>query len=123
MESSLKKTNEVRRKRTMRVRKHLRGTAEKPRLCIVKTAAHIHVQLIDDEAMRTIASVSTNGKEFKTTEFNKKSKLSAEKLGTKIAELAKKKKVATCVCDRGPFKYHGVIATLADAARAAGLKF
>ena len=107
----------------MRVRKKLRGTSDKPRLCVIKSNKHIHVQLIDDEAGRTIGTAATFSKEFQNTEFSKKNKASAAKLGETIAEIAKKNDVTQVVFDRGPFKYHGILAALADSARAAGLQF
>ncbi len=109
--------------RAKRVRKHIRGTSEKPRLCVVKTNKHIGVQIIDDDKGNTIAATSTLAKEFRTTEFNRKSKAAAQQLGTAIAEKAKEKGIEKIVFDRGASKYHGVLAALADAARKAGLKF
>ena len=112
------KRAKLRSKRTMRVRKKLRGTH--PRLLVLKTNQHIHVQLIDDEKQATLASTSTMSKEFKGC---KKSKESAQKLGSKIAELALAKDVKAVVFDRGCQKYHGILKALADGARSGGLKF
>ena len=117
------KQQEIRTKRSMRVRKKLRGTRTKPRLCVIKSNKHIHVQLIDDDAGVTLGMAATFAKELKNTEFTKKNKLSAAKLGEIIAEIAKKHDVNEIVFDRGPFKYHGILAALADSARAAGLQF
>lgn len=114
---------EIRLKRAMRVRKKLRGTSAKPRLCVVKSNKHIQVQLIDDEAGKTLGTAATFAKEYCNTEFSKKNKASAAKLGEKIAEIAKGQNVTEVVFDRGPFKYHGILAALADSARAAGLQF
>jgi len=105
------------------VRKHLRGTAERPRLCVVKSNNHIEAQIIDDENGLTLGSVSTFSKENKKTEFGRKNKVSARKLGEDIAEIAKNKNIKEVVFDRGPFKYHGILAELANAARAGGLQF
>jgi large subunit ribosomal protein L18 len=121
--SQLIKMQSIRHKRAMRVRKNLRGTSLKPRLSVWKSNKHIQVQLIDDEAGHTLGTVSTFGKEFRDTEFSKKNKASAAKLGEKIAEIAKKYDVTEVIFDRGPFKYHGLLAALADSARAAGLQF
>ena len=123
MRKELLKKQKIRQTRTMRVRKKLRGTSDKPRLCVIKSNKHIHVQLIDDEAGRTIGTAATFSKEFQNTEFSKKNKASAAKLGETIAEIAKKNDVTQVVFDRGPFKYHGILAALADSARAAGLHF
>lgn len=123
MRSQTLKKQEIRRKRTLRVRKTLRGTSVKPRLCVIKSNKHIQVQLIDDEAGHTMGSTSTFAKEFRDTEFSKKNKASAVKLGEAIAEIAKKHQVTAVVFDRGPSKYHGILAALADSMRAAGLQF
>lgn len=120
MHLNLKKRNTVRKKRTMRVRKKLRGTAQRPRLSVFKSLTHIGVQLIDDESGKTLASYSTLAKEMKG---KKKSKESARMVGEKIAEAAKEKKIDQFVFDRGRLKYHGIIAELANAAREKGIKF
>lgn len=122
----IKQTQEnhkLRHRRALRVRKHLRGTSAKPRLCVVKSNCHIQVQLIDDEKGITLGALSTFAKEYRKTEFNRKNKASARKLGEHIAEIAKSKNIKEVVFDRGPSKYHGVLAELADAARAGGLQF
>ncbi|BBI17290.1 50S ribosomal protein L18 [Neochlamydia sp. EPS4] len=118
-----KKRHKLRIKRALRVRKKIHGTSEKPRLCVVKTNKHIQVQLIDDDNHVTIGSAATFSNEFKNTEFARKNKLSAAKLGEKIAQIAQKNNIKEIVFDRGPFKYHGILAALAEAARSAGLQF
>ncbi|MDP1879935.1 MAG: 50S ribosomal protein L18 [Parachlamydiaceae bacterium] len=123
MINQIQKKHQLRLKRGLRVRKKLQGTSTKPRLCVLKSNAHIHVQLINDEIGHTIGSVSTYSKEFKNTEFNKKNKASAHRLGEAIAEIAKKNDITEVVFDRGSAQYGGVLAALADAARASGLKF
>lgn len=112
----------IRMKRAMRVRKKVRGTAEVPRMCVIKTNKHIQVQIIDDEAHKTLCSASTMSKELKGTEFSGKSKASAAKLGEIIAQAAVGLKIKKVKFDRGQFKYHGILAELADAARNAGLQ-
>lgn len=123
MRSEITKMNALRQKRAHRTRKKLRGTLAKPRLSVIKSNKHIHVQLINDDEGITLASTGTFSKEFRNTEFNKKNKEAAAKLGEKIAALALEKNVREVVFDRGPSKYHGVLAALADSARSAGLKF
>jgi large subunit ribosomal protein L18 len=122
MEKSHSHKVKIRQKRALRVRKKLRGNQEKPRLCVVKTAKHVYAQLIDDERAITLASASTLSKEFSKTEYNRKNKDSAKQVGLKIAALAKKKNVNQVVFDRGRFKYHGVIASVADGVREGGLQ-
>jgi large subunit ribosomal protein L18 len=123
MESSKTRSIGCKNKRAMRVRKKLQGTVAKPRLCVVKTNKHIQVQLINDEAGTTIAALSTNSKELKTTEHTKKNKATAKVLGEMIAEKAKTLGITQVVFDRGPFRYHGILAELANGARASGLQF
>lgn len=119
----VKNRHRLRKTRALRVRKHIHGTASKPRLCVVKSNKHIQVQLIDDDSHATIASAATFSKEFKNTEFARRNKASAAKLGEKIAQIATQKNIKEIVFDRGPFKYHGILAALADSARNAGLQF
>lgn len=123
MENSQLRRNRVRKTRAMRVRKTLRGNLQKPRLSVFKSSKHLLVQLIDDEKGTTLASASTLSKELRQTEHNRKSKESAKELGLKIAELAKGKNIKKAIFDRGRFKYHGVIASLAEGAREGGLQF
>lgn len=123
MIGQVQKCQILRDRRAIRVRKHLRGTSTKPRLCVIKSNSHIQAQLIDDENGKTLGGVATFAKEMRNTEFGKKNKASARKLGEQIAEIAKSKNIKEVVFDRGPFKYHGILAELADAARAGGLQF
>lgn len=123
MENSLIKSRQRREKRSLRVRKSLKGTSSKPRLSVYKSNAHIHAQLIDDEAGVTLGSISTFSKEFRNSSKTGRNKEAAIEIGKRIAEIAKEKNIDTVVFDRGPFKYHGVIAALADRARESGLRF
>ena len=104
----------------MRVRKKLRGTPTRPRLSVFKSLNHIGVQIIDDENGYTLASYSTLVKDLSG---KKKSKETARLVGQKIAEIAKEKKIESIIFDRGRFKFHGIIAELANAARENGIKF
>lgn len=122
MESSLINRNRKRLKRATRVRQKLRGTAEKPRLTVLKSNRHIAVQLIDDEKGITLASASTLMKKFRSKKLTG-NKEAARLIGTELGEIAKDKQITTVVFDRGFYKYHGVIAELANAAREAGLQF
>jgi large subunit ribosomal protein L18 len=105
-------------RRTHRVRMSLRTNQELPRLSVHRTLRHIYAQIIDDLSGKTLASVSDLSVKAK----GKKSDVARE-VGSKIAELAKEKKVTAVRFDRGGRKFHGRIAALADAAREAGLKF
>jgi large subunit ribosomal protein L18 len=123
MNTITKKRQNIRKTRAMRVRQQMKGTATKPRLSVHKTNQHIHAQLIDDEAGITLGYVTTNSKENRSTEFSRKNKTSARKLGENIAAIAKEKSIKEVIFDRGRFKYHGILAELANAAREAGLQF
>lgn len=125
MESSKKANTVTRLRRSRRVRNKIRGTAARPRMCVVKSNKHVQVQLIDDERGVTIASFSTQSKELKNSESCKKSKVAAEVVGKGIAQRAIANGVREVVFDRGPFRYrgNGILARLADAARAEGLQF
>jgi large subunit ribosomal protein L18 len=120
MYNHLQKRNDCRKKRSLRVRKHLRGTNDKPRLSVVKSNLHIYAQLIDDEVGNTLVSYSSLHKGFDQN-VRGKSKESAKIIGEKIAELAKEKNITNMVMDRGRFKYHGIIAEVANAVREAGI--
>ena len=122
METLKLKIINLRKKRSYRVRKKLRGTTEKPRLCIIKSNAHIEAQIIDDEKNLTIYGVSTRNKELKQSGFGKKTKDAAKQIGELISQAAKKNKITTMVFDRGPAKYHGILAALADTVRENGVK-
>ena len=119
MLSEIIKRSNKRKMRVFRNRKKLKGTKDKPRLCVSKSNKNIYLQLIDDKSGLTLAGIGTLSKGID----GKKDKSTAKTLGTKIAELAKELQVSQIVFDRGRFKYHGIVAEVADAARAAGLKF
>ena len=123
MENHLKIRNKKRQRRTWRVRKKLRGSLEKPRLSVFRSNMHLFAQLIDDEKQITLFGIGTKSKEFKGTEFAKKSKAAAREIGKKVAAAAKEKKIERVVFDRNHYKYHGIIAELATAAREEGLQF
>ena len=105
-----------------RIRKKLRGTAERPRLNVYRSLNHIYVQVIDDLHGKTLVSASTaeGKKEERRTGGNV---AAAKAVGKTIAERAKAKGVTKVVFDRGGYIYHGRVKALADAAREAGLQF
>lgn len=123
MDNSKTRRLKARRNRVFRVRKKLSGTAERPRLTVAKTNKHIYAQLIDDVTGITLAGVGTLSKHNKTTEFNGKSKEAARHIGKQIAEMAKQKSINAVIFDRGRFKFHGLVAELANSARESGLSF
>lgn len=120
MDNSKKNRNRARKSRVMRVRKRVRGNAEKPRLSVSKTNCHIYAQLIDDELGVTLGGFGTLSK---TCSEKRKSKETAKEIGQQIAALAKKRNINSVVFDRGRYKFHGIVAELANSAREAGLQF
>ena len=106
-----------------RVRAKVFGTAERPRLNVRRTNAHIYAQVIDDVAHRTICSASTLDPAFRATGKIGSNKDAAEFVGKLVAERAMEKGITTVTFDRGGHLYHGRVKALADGARAAGLKF
>jgi large subunit ribosomal protein L18 len=120
--SKIRRAN-ARAKRVMRVRKKLCGNAERPRLSVSKTNAHLYAQLIDDEKGVTLAGIGTQSKVNQTAGFGRKSKEAARVIGKQIGEFAKNRDIQKVLFDRGRYKYHGIIAELAAGAREAGLQF
>ena len=110
-------------RRRRRVRKPLRGTSERPRLSVCRTSKHIYAQVIDDATGKTLASASSVDREIRGSVAFGGNKQAAEVIGKAVAERAKAAGVMQVCFDRGSFKYHGRVAALADAARAAGLEF
>lgn len=113
-----KSRSEARVIRHARVRKTVAGTAERPRLAVFRSLKHISVQLIDDLAGKTIACASTLEKELKAD----KNVDGAKKVGEMIAKRALEIGVKRAVFDRGGYRYHGRVASLAEGAREAGLE-
>ncbi|MEI6563346.1 MAG: 50S ribosomal protein L18 [bacterium] len=110
---------ESRARRHSRIRKHIAGTAERARLCVMVSNKHIYVQLVDDEKGVTLASVSSSGKDG----VGKKNAEGAKLLGKRMAEIAMELGVKNVVFDRGGYKYHGRVKAIADAVREAGFNF
>lgn len=120
---SKKSRTEVREKKHRRLRNHLAGTAERPRLSVFRSNNHMYVQVIDDTVGNTLVSASTLDKEVKAEVKKTNNVEAAAYLGTVIAKRALDKGINTVVFDRGGFIYEGKIKALADAAREAGLEF
>lgn len=122
-----KKTREDQRsKRKQRIRVHIRGTEERPRLCVFRSHKYTYAQLISDDTGTVITAASTKDLDASGAGEKASSKSSVEvakELGKKIAELAKAKKVERVVFDRNGYIYHGRVAAVATGAREAGLQF
>lgn len=112
--------NKARQKRHLRVRNHIAGTAQRPRLNVYRSLANIYAQVIDDEKGVTLVSASSQDKGFENYGGNIEA---AKAIGTEIAKRALEKGITEVVFDRGGYVYHGRVAALAEAAREAGLKF
>ncbi|MDD3242291.1 MAG: 50S ribosomal protein L18 [Eubacteriales bacterium] len=115
--------NLVRTKRHYRVRNRVAGTAERPRLNVYRSLNHIYAQVIDDVQGHTIACASTTEKDARAAVAEMTKVDAAKYIGKLIGERAMAKGVEAVVFDRGGYLYTGRIASLADGAREAGLKF
>ena len=122
MASLAQHRRESRLRRHRRVRKKVHGTAERPRLAVHRSNKHITVQVIDDDAGRTIASASTNETEVRGSGSGS-TVAAATKVGQVVAQRAKAAGISKVVYDRGGYLYHGRVAAVAEAAREAGLEF
>ena len=105
-----------------RVRKKIHGTAARPRLAVYRSNKHLNLQVIDDDAGRTLVSASTNEASVRG-EGSGGTVEAATRLGQLVAERAKAAGIDKVVFDRGGYLYHGRIAAVAAAAREAGLEF
>lgn len=112
---------EIRRRIHTRIRRKVRGSAERPRLAVFRSLHHIYAQVIDDGAGRTLAAASTLDPTAKVG--NGGNVAAAKAIGTLIGERAKAQGITRVVFDRGGFLYHGRVKALAEAAREAGLEF
>ncbi len=118
-----KERREARQKRQVRVRRKVRGSQERPRLCVFRSAKHIYAQIIEDTTGNTLVAVSTVAKGA-AGDLKSSGNVEAAKLvGKQIAEQALAKNITQVIFDRNGFLYHGRVKALADAAREAGLSF
>ena len=106
-------------RRRRRVRAKVRGSAERPRLSVYRSNRGVFAQLIDDEAGKTLASVSWTESDLKGLDRMEQ----AKKAGEALAKRASEAKIENCIFDRGGYRYHGRVKALAEGAREAGLKF
>ncbi len=115
------KREERRQRIKYRIRKKLKGTSERPRLCVFRSNSQIYAQIIDDTSGKTLVTASSMEKTLKEFKGTKTEKSVA--VGKLIAEKAKQKGIQSVVFDRSGFLYHGRVKALADAAREGGLIF
>ena len=114
---------QVRQKKHRRLRNHIVGTAQRPRLCVFRSNNHMYAQIIDDTVGRTLVSASTLQKDIKAELEKTNDVAAATYLGTVIAKKALEKGITAVVFDRGGFIYQGKVKAVAEAAREAGLEF
>ena len=115
--------SKVREEKHRRMRRHIIGTPERPRMAVFRSNNHMYVQIIDDVAKTTLVSASTLQKDVKEKLEKTNDVAAAAYLGTVIAKKAQEAGIKSVVFDRGGFIYQGKIQALADAAREAGLDF
>jgi len=116
-------TRLARKRRHLRVRDKLSGTAAKPRLCVFRSLKHIYAQLVDDSMGCTLVAASSLDTEIKDKITGKRKTESAELVGSLVAQRALNKGIKQIAFDRGGYQYHGRVKALAEAARKAGLDF
>ncbi|HHT24008.1 MAG TPA: 50S ribosomal protein L18 [Clostridiaceae bacterium] len=115
--------NKIRQRKHARVRKHISGTSERPRLSVFRSLSHIYAQVIDDITGTTLVSASTLDTEISSKVKNTSNCEAAKLVGKLVAEKSLAKDIESVVFDRGGYLYHGRVAALAEGAREAGLKF
>jgi len=113
----------ARERRHRRVRRKVRGTTVRPRLCVFRSLTHIYAQLIDDDSGRTLMAASDKENEMASQANGKTKTAVAGLVGRLIGQRAREKGIEQVVFDRGGYKFHGRVKALADAAREAGLRF
>ncbi len=114
---------DARMRRKRRIRKKVKGTPERPRFSVFRSARHIYAQIIDDTEGRTLVSASSIEKELPGVEAGQKKVDWAVRVGKLVAERAKAKGIAKVVFDRNGFLYHGRVKAVSEGAREAGLQF
>jgi len=115
--------NSVRAKRHLRIRAHLRGTAEMPRLCVTRSTVNIYAQIIDDTKGVTLCAANTLQADIKAMVEGKTKVEAAKIVGIELGKKAIEAGIKAVVFDRGGYIYTGRVAALADGAREAGLDF
>lgn len=114
---------ELRLRRHRRVRKHVAGTAQRPRLAVFRSSRHIYAQIIDDDRGHTLAAASTLDSELRGGSVSTAGVEAARRVGEAVARRAVERGIRQVVFDRGGYLYHGRVAAVAEGARTAGLEF
>jgi large subunit ribosomal protein L18 len=113
----------ARERRHQRIRRHLHGTAERPRLNVFRSLEHIYVQVVDDDLGNTLAAASSVDPELRAQLAGLNKTQQASRVGQLVAQRALAKGLKQVVFDRGGYPYHGRVKALADGAREGGLEF
>lgn len=113
----------ARLRRHLRVRKKVRGTAQRPRLAVYRSLGHIYAQVIDDDAGHTLAAASDLEATVRSQVNGKRKTEVAKLVGALVAQRARERGVGPVIFDRGGYRFHGRVKALADSAREAGLTF
>jgi large subunit ribosomal protein L18 len=121
--AKIKTRSDARKRRHTRVRKHISGTPERPRLNVYRSSVEIYAQVIDDEAGRTLVSASSIDQELRGQMDSLSKSEQAHVVGKTLGERAKKKGITSVVFDRGGYRYIGRVKALAEGAREGGLEF
>lgn len=121
--SQVKRRARQKQVRAWRVRKRTRGSESRPRLSVFRSNKHVYAQIIDDDRGVTLCAASTAEKSLLPAGGNGGNRDAATLIGKTLAERAIAKGIKDVAFDRGPYRYHGRVAALADAAREAGLNF
>jgi large subunit ribosomal protein L18 len=114
---------ESRNRRHKRIRKHLRGSTDRPRLCIFRSAKHIYAQVVDDDKGVVLFGCSTRTPSLKETMASMRPQEASKEVGKHLAKVAQEHGVERVCFDRGGYRFHGRIKALAEGAREAGLGF
>lgn len=114
----------MRKRRHLRIRKKITGTAERPRLSVNRSLKHIEAQLIDDSAGRSLVGLSSNSAQLRETLAGIEGKMArGREVGRQLAARAREAGIQRVVFDRGGYLYHGRVKALAEGAREGGLQF
>jgi len=119
--TELKRLARIKRRR--RIRKRIKGTTSRPRLCVFRSAKHIYAQIIDDTRGLTLVSASSNEVEIRQKEKFENKVALATFIGKQVGERAREKGIQEVVFDRNGFLYHGRVKAVSEGARESGLEF
>lgn len=120
---SSKRLDIGRQRRKIRVRKKVRGTNQRPRVCVFRSNKHIYAQVISDSQGKTLVTVSTLSEDLAEQLKKSKGVAAAKQVGMALAKVCKEKNISRVVFDRNGFIYHGRVKAVADGAREGGLDF